>query len=189
MTARLAGAVVAALVALAAVAAVALAPRAVAVETGTTVFGGTARVTTLDGYGARGSHLLYYADGETLVLEVPVRNDGLLPMTVTSAEVVAEELALVDVRAVTGLPLRLAPGEHGTVTVQAELDNCRYYHEREIEIVDRLRLGVEVLGRASQRTAQLDRPLLVHSPMIVGCPERKLHRQAENRRDVARLDV
>jgi hypothetical protein len=29
-----------------------------------------------------------------------------------------------------------------------------------------------------------DRPLLVHSPMIVGCPDRKLNRQADNRKDL-----
>lgn len=164
------------------------APGTLALRAGTTGFGGQAAVVTVPGYGARGTDVVDYADGATVELTVPLRNDGPLPVTVTSAGTGEGVLPLLEVRDVVGLPLDLAPGERGEVVLRGVLTNCAWYHEREIQNLDRLRLGVAPALPLAATTAldvPLERPVLVHSPMIVGCPDRKLDRQANDRRDVA----
>ena len=45
-------------------------------------------------------------------------------------------------------------------------------------------VGFTVLGRAGTREVPYDRPLMVRSPMIVGCPDRLLDRQGNDRSDL-----
>ena len=115
---------------------------------------------------------------------MPVRNDGPLPVTVTSAAIGGGVAPLLAVRDVAGLPLSLGPGETGTLDVTAELANCRYYHEREVQNYAGVELGFSVLGGSGTQTVTFDRPLMVHSPMIVGCPDRLLNRQGNDRKDL-----
>ena len=140
-------------------------------------------VRTLPSYGVRGMHVLGYVHDATTELTLPVRNTGPLPVTVTSLDLagVAPLLALQEVR---GLPLTLAPGETVEVSATAVLANCRFTHERELEVHDGLRIGFRVLGADGAREVPFDRPVMVHSPMIVGCPERQLDRQANDRADL-----
>jgi hypothetical protein len=163
------------------------APSTAEVAAGATRFAGSAGVATVPEYGLRGTHIVPYDEGADLTITVPVRNEGPLPLTVTSAATGAGVLPLVEVRAVDGLPLRLLPGQEGEVVLQAVLANCAYYHEREIQNVDGLVLGADVgvgpLSRATTLTVPLDSPILVKSPMIVKCPDRKINRQADNRSD------
>lgn len=159
------------------------APTTVELSSGSTTFAGSADVVSLPDYGVRGTHVVDYRHGATVEITVPLRNDGPLPVTVEQVVTGAGVLPLLEVRDVEGLPLSLGAGESGEVVVRAVLGNCAYYHEREVQNVDGLRLEVSVLGRSTGRTVALDRPLLVHSPMIVGCPDRKLDRQANDRTD------
>lgn len=139
---------------------------------------------TVPEYGARGASILGYQHGAVVRLTVPVRNAGLLPVTVTSLDLGGGPAPLLAVRSVDGLPLSLRPGGSGEVTVTAVLTNCRYFHEREMQTYDGVRLGFGSLGHAGSRRVRFDRPVLVKSPMIVGCPDRKLNRQADNRSDL-----
>lgn len=160
------------------------APTTVELAAGRTAFTGSADVVSLEHYGARGTHVVDYRHGADLTVTVPVTNDGPLPVTVTSVATGAGVFPLLDVRETPGLPLTLRPGESGDVVLDAVLGNCRYYHEREVQNVDGVVLGVEVLGRSTTAAVALDSPLLLKSPMIVGCPDRKLDRQAFDRSDV-----
>ena len=159
------------------------APGTLDVAAGETRFGGSADVVSLEHYGARGTHVIDYRHGADVTITVPLRNDGPLPVTVTSVATGAGVFPLLEVRDVPGLPLELGPGEQGDVVVEGVLGNCRYYHEREVQNVDGLVVEAEVLGRSTATTVALDSPLLVHSPMIVGCPDRQLNRQAYDRTD------
>jgi hypothetical protein len=125
-----------------------------------------------------------YEHGVTTRMSLPISNTGLLPVTVTSVDLGGGVAPLLEVREVTGLPLSIGGGDTGTVELTVELANCRYFHEREVQHYASLDIGFSVLGREGSRSVSYDRPLLVHSPMIIGCPDRKLDRQADNRRDL-----
>jgi hypothetical protein len=187
---RAALAVVAALLAAAAallvVAALNAAPRAVRVDPLAASFAGSAPQVTLPTYGLRGTHVVGYRHGATTRLTLPVHNSGWLPMTVSSFALGGGVAPLLEVREVDGLPLTVGPGRTGSLEVVVELANCRFFHEREVQYYESARLGVSVLGRSTVRDVAFDRPLMVHSPMIVGCPDRKLDRQADDRSDLLR---
>ena len=150
-------------------------------------FGGPVPTATLPSYGERGTHVVGYEHGATVRMTLTLRNTGPLPMTVTSLSMGERVAPLLTATSVRGLPLGLAPGERGEVEVDARLDNCRFTHERQLDTYDGLRIGFDVLGRSAARDVPFDRPVLVHSPMIVGCPDRKLDRQAADRVDLTRV--
>lgn len=149
-------------------------------------FSGPVPVQTLTSYGARGMHVVGYEHGRSVRMTLALHNAGPLPLTVTSLDLRAGVAPLLGVTGVEGLPLSLGPGERGEAVATVRLDNCRFSHEREVEVHDVVRVGVRVLGVKSAREVPFDRPLLVHSPMIVGCPDRKLDRQAADRSDLTR---
>jgi hypothetical protein len=159
------------------------APASVELRAGQTAFGGRAEVVSLADYGPRGTHVVDYRHGATVDVTVPIHNGGPLPVTVTSVGTGAGVLPLLEVRDVTGVPLELGPGETGEVALRGVLGNCAYYHEREVQVVEALVVRADVLGRSTTRSVLLDSPVVVHSPMIVGCPDRKLDRQANDRVD------
>jgi hypothetical protein len=150
----------------------------------TPAFSGSAPAVTLPTYGAQGMHVIGYEHGATARISLPLRNRGLLPLTITSVDLRGGVAPLLLVQEVAGLPLSLRPGQAGTVEVTAELANCRFFHEREIQSYAGFDLGVSLLGQTRTRYVEYDRPLMVHSPMIVGCPDRQLNRQAHNRSDL-----
>ncbi len=155
-----------------------LAPVAVALA-------GPAQAATLDTYGGpHGMDVVGYDDGATSELTLTLHNTGPLPLTVRALTLTRDVAPLLEVQSVTGLPLRLGPGGSGRVRATAVLGNCRYYHEREVSLYRTVELAWSVLGQARTTVVPLYRPILVHSPMIVGCPDRKLNRQADNRIDV-----
>lgn len=173
--------------ALAGAGAVRAAPAVVSLAPVAPAFGNEVPVATLASYGVRGMHVVGYEHGARTQVQLTLRNDGPLPMTVTSLELAGGVAPLLSLGEVTGLPLALSPGERGELTGTAVLDNCRYTHERQVETHDGVRVGFRVLGRSAVRDVPFDRPLLVHSPMIVGCPDRKLDRQADNRVDLLQV--
>jgi hypothetical protein len=162
---------------------VVVAPRAASFPAITVRATGAPFVTIPD-YGPLGSDILGYEHGAVVRLTLPLRNGGLLPVTVTSVQLGGGPAPLLAERSVEGLPLSLRPGGHGDVTVIARLTNCKYFHEREMQIYSSVQVGFTSFGRQSTRSVDFDRPVLVKSPMIVGCPDRKLNRQADNRRDL-----
>lgn len=166
--------------------AVTAAPRTVSFAPVAPSFSGPVPTATLPSYGVRGMHVVGYEHRATTRMTLSVRNTGPLPMTVTSLAMEPGVAPLLSVAEVRGLPLGLAPGERGEVQVEALLDNCRFTHERQVDTYESVRIGFEVLGSSGVREVPFDRPILVHSPMIVGCPDRKLNRQADNRVDLTR---
>jgi len=152
-------------------------------EAGVTQAHGGAALVSLPGYGARGTDVLDYRHGAEVTLAVPVRNTGGYRVTVTEVALDGGRYELLSQVAATPSRFALAPGETRTVVLRAVLGNCRYYHEREVRSYDGVRVRFETVGGKGSRQVPLARPLVVHSPMIVGCPGRKLDREAVNRRD------
>lgn len=148
------------------------------------VFGGSAPVVTLPTYGPKGMYVVGYEHGATTRITLPVHNTGLLPLTVTSIGLDGGVTPLLQVREVSGLPLSIGAGETATLEITAELGNCKFFHEREVQNYAGVDLGFSVLGQAGMRAVELDRPIMVHSPMIVGCPDRLLNRQGNDRTDL-----
>ena len=148
------------------------------------VFGGSAPLVTLPTYGPKGTYVVGYEHGAGSRMTLPITNTGLLPLTVTSVSIGGGVAPLLAVREVEGLPLSLGAGETATLDVTAELTNCKYFHEREVQIYPGVELGFSVLGQEGTRAVDFDRPIMVRSPMIVGCPDRVLDRQANNRTDL-----
>lgn len=144
---------------------------------------GRAALVSLPGYGARGLDVLDYQDGAEVVLRVPLRNTGRFAVTVTDVALDGGRMELLS--EVTGRPTAfgLAPGQSRVVVLRAVLGNCRYYHEREVRTYDGVLVAFEARGGKGTRHVPLVRPITVHSPMIVGCGDRKLDRSAVNRRD------
>lgn len=160
------------------------APGAVRLGDVTPAFAGTAPQVTLPTYGAKGMHVIGYQHGASAELTLPIRNTGLLPLTVISVDLGGGVAPLLEVGDVDGLPLTVLPGATRSVEVRATLANCRFFHEREVQNYPSLRIGFSVLGQRGVRDVPYDRPLMVHSPMIVGCPDRLLDRQANDRSDL-----
>ena len=160
------------------------APGAVRFADVTPAFGGTAPQVTLPDYGVRGMHVVGYEHGASARLSLPIHNTGPLPITVDAVDLRAGVAPLLVVHDVSGLPLSVAPGGTGTLTMTAELANCRFFHERQVQNYEGLEVGFSVLGRRASRWVAFDRPLMVHSPMIVGCPDRLLDRSADDRADL-----
>ena len=152
----------------------------------TPVFGGSAPAVTLPTYGMKGMYVIGYEHGETARISLPITNDGPLPVTVEGVDLGGGVAPLLVVRDVTGLPLSLGPGEEGVVEVTAELANCRFFHEREVQNFASFTVDVSLLGQEQKRVVEYDRPIMVHSPMLVGCPDRKLNREANDRSDLTR---
>lgn len=171
-------------VALLAVAVLRAAPGTVSFGPVTPTFTGTAPLVTLPDYGPQGTYVLGYEHGATTRMSLPISNTGPLPVTVTSVDLGGGLAPLLAVREVRGLPLAIDAGETGTVEVTVELANCRFFHEREVQNYTALDVGFSVLGRHGGRPVNFDRPILVHSPMIIGCPDRTLDRNDDARSDL-----
>jgi hypothetical protein len=156
------------------------APRAASFPTITPSAVGAPYVTVPE-FGPRGSRILGYVHGASVRLTLPLHNSGWLPVTVTTVSLGGGPAPLLAVRGQEGLPLTLRPGGSGEVTLTISMVNCRYYNEREMQTYDALQVGFRSLGRSGARLVPFDRPILVKSPMIVTCPDRKLDRSANRR--------
>ena len=143
---------------------------------------GEARAMTLPEFGARGSYVLDYVDGAVITVAVPIRNDGRLGMDVKGVRLTDEPRPLLEQLAVDGLPVHVPAGGGATIPIRARLANCAYYHEREVARYVAATVTYEVLGRRATRAVPLEHDLVIHAPMIVGCPDGKLDRSLLNRR-------
>ena len=163
------------------------APSTVDLATGAPEVTGEGPVVSVPEYGEQGTTVIAYRHGKSVEVTVPLRNDGPLPVRVTDVATGAGVFPLLEVRSVDGLPLTIGPGETGEVVLQAVLGNCRYYNERQLQLVTSLVVDVDsVVPFADSRRTELPlaTPLLVKSPMIVTCPDRTLTREDDSRGDV-----
>jgi hypothetical protein len=143
---------------------------------------GEAQAMTLPEFGARGSYVLDYVDGAVITVAVPIRNDGRFGMDVTGVRLTDEPRPLLEQLAVDGLRVHVPAGGEATIPIRARLANCAYYHEREVARYVTATLTYEVLGRRATQAVPLEHDLVIHAPMIVGCPDGKLDRSLLNRR-------
>jgi hypothetical protein len=139
---------------------------------------------TVPEYGANGAYILGYQHAVHVRLSLPVSNSGPLPLTVTSVELGGGPAPMIAVRGIAGLPVTLWPGRSADIRVSAVLTNCRYFHERAMQIYTGVTLRFRSMGRDGVRVVPFDRPVFVKSPMLVGCPGRKLDRSIDNRSDL-----
>ncbi len=137
----------------------------------------------VEGYGPAGTFALDYRFGEQVLVTVPVANDSPVPLRVESVELVEPAYPLMEPVPDGAVvePFTLLPGQSGDVTLAFEFTNCRYYHERANNAYEQVRLSGSVLGRQVTRTVDLAVPLVVHSQVILNCPDRTLVRGDDRR--------
>jgi hypothetical protein len=157
-----------------------LAPRAAGFAEARPSVTGAPLVTVAE-FGPRGAHILGYEHGREVTLTVPVHNTGRLPVTITGADMPDGPVPLLDITAAPDLPLSIGAGETKDLVLTGTLTNCRWYHERAQETFLGVQLAFRSLGWPGQSSVRFDRPLLVRSPMLASCPDRKLDRQADRR--------
>lgn len=159
-----------------------LAPHAVRVEPPRLVLDADAGLM-VEGYGPAGTYALDYRFGEEVLVQVPVTNDSAVPLHVESVELVEPTYPLmVPVDEGSSIePFTLLPGQSGEVVLAFEFTNCRYYHERANNAYEQVRFTGSVLGRPVTRTVDLAVPLVVHSQVILNCPDRTLVRGDDRR--------
>jgi hypothetical protein len=136
----------------------------------------------VDGYGDAGTYALHYRYGERVELTVPLDNASAVPWRVTDVELVEPDFPLLEPVGGLGEPVTLAPYGDGEVGLLFEYANCRYYHERANNSYDQVRVSGTVLGRETSVLVDLEVPLVVHSQVILDCPERTLVRGDDVRR-------
>lgn len=127
-------------------------------------------------FGAEGTHSLHYRHHESVTIDVPVRNGGLLPVTIDRVSLDSRPLPLMVQLDDGELPVRLGPSEETTVTLGLRFDNCRYYHERSAETWHRVVVEGSTLGREFRSEVEFAHPLAVHGQVILDCPDRTLVR-------------
>lgn len=157
-----------------------LAPRAASFAQAQPQVAGAPLVTVAE-FGPRGAHILGYEHGRAVTVTLPVHNTGRLPLTITSADMPDGPVPLLDITSARGLPLSLGAGETKDLVLTGTLGNCRWYHERALETYTGVTLEFRSLGWSGTGSVRFDRPLMVRSPMLASCPDRKLDRQADRR--------
>lgn len=130
----------------------------------------------VDGYGDTGTYALHYRYGQEVELTVPLSNASAVPWRVTDVELVEPTYPLLEPVGGTVEPVTLAPYGDGEVSLVFEYANCRYYHERANNSYEQVRVSGTVLGRETSVLVDLAVPLVVHSQVILNCPERTLVR-------------
>lgn len=132
-------------------------------------------------FGPEGTWALRYRYGRTVEVRVPLRNASPLPLTVTDVRLEQSSYPLLEPLGDAPEPTTLAPFGTTEVVLRFEYANCRYYHERAHNTYDRILVSGSVLGRQVERTAALLVPLVVHSQVILDCPERTYVRGDDRR--------
>lgn len=146
---------------------------------------GTTQHANLPEYGADGSEIVRYLHGREITVRFPLRNPGLLPLTVEAVDPFPTVLGLLTPGRITldgrELPATIAPRGTATVTVQARFENCAYFTERAIDPSTAAHVTWSALGVTRTAEVAYADELLVRSPTIVDCPGRVLDRSAKQR--------
>jgi len=133
------------------------------------------------GYGPHGVYGLDYRFGETVTMSMPLANASALPWRITDVELVEPAYPLLEPVGGTFDPVTLMPFGEVSVDLSFEYTNCRYYHERANNTYDQVLVTGTVLGREVTRTIDLTVPMVVHSQVIMNCPDRTLIRGDDRR--------
>lgn len=133
------------------------------------------------GYGPAGTLALHYRYGERMTVTLPLESSSVVPFRVTGVELVQPAYPLLEPVGGPVEPVSLGPFGEGAVVLELEFANCRYYHERANNTYDQVRLTGTALGREATRTVDLAVPLVVHSQVILDCPERTFVRGDDRR--------
>ena len=166
-------------------------------QAGDLQLGGTAEVVLVEEFEGSGAHIARYRDGGYVTYAVTVRNAGPIPVAVTGIPLPSESERRLLQPVGAGLvgageaveaegmrafePFELAPGAQQRIVLHARFDNCEYYTERAVELIEEQAIDVRIAGLDRHVRVPLSRPLLVRSPTIQRCPERTLDR-SEHRR-------
>ena len=117
----------------------------------------------------------------TGIVTLPLESSSVVPFRVTGVELVQPAYPLLEPVGGPVEPVSLGPFGEGAVVLELEFANCRYYHERANNTYDQVRLTGTALGREATRTVDLAVPLVVHSQVILDCPERTFVRGDDRR--------
>lgn len=177
-------------------AALVLAPYQPLSQTGDVQPGPQMQAVTVEEFDEAGVHIVKYEHGDTVSYSFTVRNTGPVGITVTGVPLPEErERRLLQPVAATlppgssadnsGMtpfkPFALGAGKAQQIVVQGRFDNCEYYTERAVEVVDGQTIEFRLAGVPRTATVPFERDLVVKSPVIKDCPERTLDR-SEHRR-------
>lgn len=132
-------------------------------------------------YGPEGTYFLHYRHHESVVVTVPVHNDGPLPVEVDRVTLSDPDGYTLLVPVGAPDPVTVAPFGSADVPVEVRFDNCRYWHERGARTVTDVHVHGTVLGRSFEETVALSHPLAVHAQVILDCPDRTLVRGDDRR--------
>lgn len=146
---------------------------------------GTTQHANLPEYGMDGSEIVRYLHGREIVVRFPLRNPGVLPLTVESIDPFPTVLGLLTPRRITvdgrALPAVIGARRTATVEVRARFENCPYFTERAIDTSEAATVTWSTLGIARTAAVTYADELLVRSPTIIDCPGRVLDRSAKQR--------
>lgn len=180
------------------VAALLLAPYQPLSQTGDVQPGADMQAVTVEGFNETGVHLVKYEHGDTVTYAFTIRNTGPVGITVTGVPLPdhGERRLLQPVAAgfpaghsdsgsemLPFEPFSLGAGEEQQIILQGRFDNCEYYTERAIEVVDGQTIQFRVAGVTRTATVPFERALLVRSPVIKNCDARTLDRSEHRRTD------
>lgn len=126
-------------------------------------------------FGPTGSVFLHYEHGRTVTVTVPLHNPTALPVSVDRVGTPPHPRPLLALESTTGTGT-VPPFATREVALTFRFGNCRYYHERAAQTVDRLVVEGSTLGRDLTTEVPLAEQLVVHGQVILDCPDRTLVR-------------
>lgn len=178
------------------VAAMVLTPYQPLAQTGDVQPGADMQAATIEGFDETGVHIVKYQHSDTVTYSFSFRNMGPVGITVTGVPLPDEDERRLLQAVAAGLPagpsadgsemmpfkpFALGAGEEQRIILQGRFDNCEYYTERAVEIVDGQTIEFRVAGVPRTATVPFERDLVVRSPVIKDCAQRTLDR-SEHRR-------
>lgn len=126
-------------------------------------------------FGTTGSVFLHYDHGRTVTVTVPLHNPTALPISVERVGAPHHPKPLATLESATDAGT-IPPFATREVELRFRFDNCRYYHERAAQTIDRLAVAGSTLGRDVTTEVPLAEQLVVHGQVILDCPDRTLVR-------------
>jgi len=126
-------------------------------------------------FGTSGSVFLRYQHDGTTTVTVPLHNPTALPVAVDAVTTPSHPKPLLSLEAASEVGT-VPPFATRPVHLTFRYGNCRFYHERAAQTVDRLVVTGSVLGRGFSDDVPLAEALVVHGQVILDCPDRTLVR-------------
>lgn len=164
-------------------------------QTGDVQPGADMQSVTVEEFDETGVHVVKYEHGKTVTYSFTVRNTGPVGVTVTGVPLPDEDERRLLQPVAAWLPagsadapemvpfesFALEAGGQQRIIIEGRFDNCEYYTERALEVIDSQTVDFRVAGVGRSAVVPFERSLLVRSPVIKNCEERTLDR-SEHRR-------